>query len=99
MSLKLPHVQIMSRSQCCLCDDAKAVVSKLAEQQGTYTWEEVNIDGDTDLMRRYGMDVPVLLIDGVVSFKHRVTVSGLTRALHEAHVQRQSSAASVGDMA
>jgi len=95
--MRLPHVQIMSRSQCCLCDDAKAVVSELAAQPGVCTWEVVNIDADAELMRRYGLDVPVLLIDGVVSFRHRVHAEALAQALREAKEQKHTVA--VEDMA
>ncbi|MDQ7010446.1 MAG: glutaredoxin family protein [Mariprofundaceae bacterium] len=95
--MQLPHVQIMSRSQCCLCDDAKAVVSRLAEQPGMCTWEVVRIDADAGLMRRYGLDVPVILIDGVVTFRHRVSPEALAQALREAKEQKTTVA--VEDMA
>jgi len=95
--MRLPHVQIMSRSQCCLCDDAKAVVSELAAQPGTCTWEVVHIDADADLMRRYGLDVPVILIDGVVTFRHRVSPDALAQVLREA--QEQKTTVAVEDMA
>jgi len=70
----------MSRRQCCLCEDAKQVVADAAER-GLCTWETVNVDADKALLVRYGKDVPVLLIDGVKRFEHRVTSESLHQAL------------------
>ncbi len=80
MSHSVAHVQVMSRRQCCLCDDAKQVVADAAEQ-GLCTWETVNVDTDKALLVRYGNDVPVLLIDGEKRFEHRVTAEDFRKAL------------------
>jgi len=76
----LPHIKLMSRRQCCLCDDAKAVVAALAEQ-GVCSWEIVDVDRDKGLLVRYGMDVPVILVDDRQVFKHRVTSDELQECL------------------
>lgn len=78
--MTLPHVQIMSRRECCLCDDAKEIVAAQAES-GLCTWEVIDVDRDKALLVRYGMDVPVLLINGAQAFKHRVTSDELRTAL------------------
>ncbi len=78
--MALPHVRIMSRRQCCLCDEMKAVVEMLAGA-GHCSWETVDVDRDKGLLVRYGMDVPVLLIDGEEAFRHRVAPDDLRRAL------------------
>jgi len=66
----------MSRSNCCLCEKAKAAVDALAGQ-GLCSWEVVDVDRDKALLVRYGLDVPVLLYDGEIVFKHSVPVDGL----------------------
>ena len=71
-----PHFQLMSRSNCCLCDKAKEAVDALAAQ-GLCTWEVVDVDRDKALLVRYGLDVPVLLDDGDVIFKHSVATEEL----------------------
>ena len=38
-----------------------------------YTLEEINIEDDTELVERYGLEIPVVTIDGVEVFKHRLT--------------------------
>jgi len=76
----LAHVQLMSRRECCLCDVAKEVVEKAAAL-GLCTWETVNVDADKALLVKYGLDVPVLLINGEKRFEHRVSFEELSSAL------------------
>ncbi len=75
-----PHIQLLSRRDCCLCEDAKAVVAAAAEQR-LCSWEMINVDDDKTLLVRYGFDVPVLLVDGQVLFKHRVSATDLQTSL------------------
>ncbi|MDQ6986278.1 MAG: glutaredoxin family protein [Mariprofundaceae bacterium] len=77
------HLQLMSRRQCCLCDEAKDVVEQAAAQ-GLCTWEVVDVDCDKALLVRYGNDVPVLLINGEKRFQHRVDFSELHAVLEDA---------------
>jgi len=75
-----PHIQLLSRRHCCLCEDAKAVLAAVAEQ-GLCSWETVDVDRDKTLLVRYGLDVPVLLMDGAELFRHRVSAHALHAAL------------------
>ena len=65
------HVIIYSRPGCHLCDEAKAAIqnSGCTDQ---FTLEEVNIETDQELLRKYKYDIPVITIDGVEAFRHRV---------------------------
>lgn len=65
------HVIIYSRPGCHLCDEAKAVMLN-AGCSDRFTLEEVNIDSDRELLNKYKYDIPVVVIDGVEAFKHRV---------------------------
>ena len=65
------HVIIYSRPGCHLCDEAKAVIQK-AGGSDRFTLEEVNIESDDELLRKYKYDIPVITIDGVETFIHRV---------------------------
>jgi predicted thioredoxin/glutaredoxin len=76
----LPHVQIMSRPGCCLCDEAAARVAE-AGRRLLCTWEQIDIDADAVLSRRYGLDIPVVLIDGEACFRHRVDAEALDAML------------------
>jgi glutaredoxin len=66
-----PHVIVYSRPGCHLCDDAKLAI-ETAGCTDHFTLEEVNIETDGELLRKYQYDIPVVMIDGVEAFRHRV---------------------------
>jgi glutaredoxin len=65
------HVIIYSRPGCHLCDEAKLVI-KNSGCSDKFTLEEVNIESDEELLRKYKYDIPVVMIDGAEAFRHRV---------------------------
>jgi glutaredoxin len=69
--MKRNRVTIYSRPGCHLCEEAKQsmLASACADE---FEIEEVNIDEDDNLLQQYGYDIPVVLINGVKAFKHRV---------------------------
>lgn len=75
-----PHFQLLSRKDCCLCEDAKEVVGEFA-QRGECTWDIVDVDRDKALLVRYGLDVPVLMADGEVLCRHQVSAAALQNFL------------------
>lgn len=46
--------------------------------------EVVDVDADPLLRRRFGADVPVLLLDGTVVCRHRLDTGELSRLLRQA---------------
>ena len=74
------HVIIYSRPGCHLCDDAKAVIMSTGCSD-QFTLEEVNIESDKELLRKYKYDIPVIAIDGVESFIHRVNRRDFIRVI------------------
>jgi glutaredoxin len=64
-------VIIYSRPGCHLCDEAKAAIMG-AGCSDQFTLEEVNIESDDELLRKYQYDIPVIAINGVETFIHRV---------------------------
>lgn len=69
--MRKAHVIVYSRPGCHLCDEAKAAIEK-SNCSDHYTLEEVNIESDGELLKKYQYDIPVITIDGVEAFKHRV---------------------------
>jgi len=67
-----PHVIIYSRPGCHLCDEAKAAI-KSAGVDDQFTLEEIDIESDDELLRKYKYDIPVIAIDGAETFIHRLT--------------------------
>ncbi|HXK03170.1 MAG TPA: glutaredoxin family protein [Verrucomicrobiae bacterium] len=66
-----PKVTLYTRAGCCLCDDAKQVLLA-ARARADFDYEEIDIDRDADLVRRYNDEVPVIAINGAKAFKYRV---------------------------
>lgn len=75
----LTGITIYSRPGCHLCDEMKAVVHRVAG--GTAPIEEVDISTDPDLEARYGLEIPVLLIDGRKVAKYRIDEEALRKLL------------------
>ncbi len=76
-------VTLYTRPGCHLCEAAKQTMSA-ARCDELYTLHEVNIDLDAELTRRYGWDIPVVLIDGIETFKHRLTATEFEREIRRA---------------
>ena len=72
MNASKPHVIIYSRPGCHLCDEAKRAIQN-AGCANEYTLEEINIESDLELLRLYRFDIPVITIDGIEAFRHRLT--------------------------
>ena len=75
-----PHVIVYSRPGCHLCDEAKLAISQ-SGLRDRFTFEEVNIESDRELLRKYKYDIPVVTIDGVEAFRHRVNAEEFKRLI------------------
>ena len=74
------QLTIYSRPGCHLCDEMKAVVERVARSAAApLTIEAVDISTDPALEARYGVEIPVLLIDGKKVAKYRITEEALMR--------------------
>lgn len=74
------QVTLYTRPGCHLCDEAKRAMLAAACRD-LYALREVNIDSDPELTRRYGWDIPVVLINGIQTFKHRLAPSDFKREI------------------
>ena len=60
----------------------KGVVQRVAGAAGApITIDEIDISTNPELEARYGLEIPVLLVDGRKAAKYRVTEGDLTRML------------------
>jgi hypothetical protein len=75
-----PRITLITRPGCHLCDDARAVVTAVAEDMAV-GWEELSIDDDPQLRERYWEQIPVTLVDGNQHDFWRVSEHRLRAAL------------------
>ena len=73
---------IYSRPGCHLCTEMKLTVERAVRgMDRPARIEEINIAGDAELEARYGLEIPVLLVNGRKAAKYRVTEEELRRML------------------
>jgi glutaredoxin len=65
------RIVLYTKPGCGLCDAMKNEM-KRAGVEKLYTLAEVDIEKDAELFSRYRYEIPVLLIDGVEAFRHRL---------------------------
>jgi glutaredoxin len=66
------QVKLYTRPGCHLCDEARREMLA-AGCRDLYELEEIEVDSDPELRRRYGWDIPVVTVNGALAFKHRLT--------------------------
>jgi hypothetical protein len=71
---------LYSRPGCHLCEEMKGVIETVTAGQPV-DLREVDISGDPDLERRYGLEIPVLEIDGTKIAKYRIDERALRNAI------------------
>lgn len=74
------RVLLYTRPGCHLCDEAKAAMIA-AHCADEYTLDEVNIESDGKLLHWYRNDIPVVLLNGLEVFRHRVATDEFRRLI------------------
>jgi glutaredoxin len=78
---------IYSRPGCHLCDEMKEVVGRVAASSDLpLSIEEIDISTDAELEARYGVEIPVLVIDGRKVAKYRISESALAQLVRAREV-------------
>jgi glutaredoxin len=76
----MTRVTIYSRPDCHLCGEMKAIV-EIVGRDVSFHLEEIDISTDAALEARYGLEIPVLEIDGKKAAKYRIGEEELRRVL------------------
>jgi glutaredoxin len=74
------RITLIGKPGCHLCEDAHAVVTRVAERAGVDV-EHLSIEDDPDLADRYWEQIPVVLVDGAQHTFGRVDEHRLAEAL------------------
>jgi len=73
-------VVLYAREGCRLCDEARAVIERVRASVA-FAFEEVDIERDDDLLRDYGIRIPVVEVDGRELFEISVDPDVLRAAV------------------
>lgn len=76
------QLTIYSRPGCHLCEVMKETVARAVRASGVEaSIDEVDISTDADLEARYGLEIPVLMVDGRKAAKYRASEWDVRRML------------------
>ena len=64
--MRSPLVRLYSRPDCHLCDEARAGLESLLAEGVEFELEEVDIDADDLLLKRFLERIPVVELDGQI---------------------------------
>ena len=62
-------VVLYSKPGCCLCDEVKAQIVRLAREH-SFSWRELNILEHPELHGRFAEKIPVVFINGRQAFEY-----------------------------
>jgi hypothetical protein len=67
----LTRLTLLSRPGCRLCEEMRRQVDVILADVPRH-WEDVDVDSDPDLARRYGETIPILFVNGRLFAKVRL---------------------------
>lgn len=88
----MPRVTLYSGPGCCLCDQAKALLDKVAADQ-PFELETLDIRAEAILFERFRYAIPVIAVDGEVVMAGKVTEFWIRKALRGEPLGREARAA------
>jgi glutaredoxin len=83
------QVVLYSKPGCHLCEVMKVEIEN-ADCEELYDLAEINIETDEALRARYRYEIPVLMINGVEVFRHRLSAADLRRSLEKVFAEAPS---------
>ena len=76
-----PGLVVISREGCGLCEDMLQGLAELERAKSIPPVTVVDVDSDAELVRRFGVKVPVLLFDGSVICHYTLNSKELLRLI------------------
>jgi glutaredoxin-like protein DUF836 len=74
---------LLTRIDCPLCEEMLSEFKALGARTALPALTLIDVDSDPQLQRRYGLKVPVLLLDSIVVCQHRFDGAELLRLLRQ----------------
>ena len=79
-----PGFVVLTREGCDLCEAMLHELAELERRSSIPPVVIVNVDSDADLVRQFGLKVPVLLLDGSVICHYTLNSHELLRLMNRA---------------
>jgi len=76
-----PRLTLVTRAECGLCEELLLELQALRARYPLPELELADVDADPGLLRRWGLKVPVLLLDGTLVCQQRLDTPELLRLL------------------
>ena len=77
----MPVVTLYGKPGCHLCDEAREELLALRAEGASFELDEVDIESDEGLLRRFGERIPVIELEGVVVSELGLDADGLRARL------------------
>ena len=74
---------LLTRAECGLCEEMQHELAALRTRHALPPLTLLDVDSDRELQRRYGLKIPVLLLDQVPVCSGRLDPAELLRALRD----------------
>ncbi len=84
--MRAPSVVLYTRVGCHLCDVVKGTLDDVRRARA-FELTVVDVDTDPKLVELYGLEVPVVTINGRKAFKYRATATELEAKLERAETE------------
>ena len=78
----MKKITLISKTDCELCDIAKSFFIKL-KNDFVFDFEIVNIENETDLLKKYKYTIPIVLVDGIKRLQSKFTESDIIEVLQK----------------
>jgi hypothetical protein len=78
-----PGLTLLSRPDCPLCEEFAAQLVEFGRELPLPELRWLDVDSDPLLARRHGLDIPVLLLDGIKVCQHHLDRDELRRLLRQ----------------
>lgn len=76
-----PRLTLIARAECGLCEEMLTDLEILRQTEQLPELQVLDVDADPELQRRHGLDVPVLLLDGIPVCQQQLDAAALLRRL------------------
>ena len=76
-----PTLTLLTRPECGLCEEMRTALQALGRRAALPPITIVDVDSDTQLQRRYGLKIPVLLLGATLVCSQRLDAGELLRLL------------------